>query len=187
MKRVATGVALGLSIFVGSLTMGSTANAYVLVNRASPGYGGGAGPIYCAGVAAGNVNTDGTQIIIWPCIAGAQDQQWTEVPLNDTWFSLRNGSNSNQCMGVAAGGVNNGAQMVAWHFYGAGNQYWRKDPSSHPGCYYFTNMGSQLLLGVKGGSMSRGTPLMQWEILTGHLDQEWCMSDGMPRRGPASR
>jgi len=185
MKRAVINTALGLAVVASSIAVGPTASAYTLISRASPGYSQSGGTMFCAGVAAGNVNTDGTQIIIWPCIVGAQDQQWTETRLNDTWFSLSNGSNPNQCMGVAAGSVSHGAQMVIWHFYGSGNQYWRKDPSPHPGCYYFTNLGSQLVMGVAGGKMSQGTPVIQWEQLTGHVDQEWCFATA-PRRGPAA-
>jgi hypothetical protein len=185
MQRVATSAVLGLSIIAGSLAVERPASAFVLISRASPGYSQSNGTMFCAGVAAGNVNTDGTKIIIWPCIQGAQDQQWSEVALNDVWFSLRNGANTNQCLSVAAGSVNRGAQTIIWRFYGAGNQYWRKDPSPHPGCYYLTNLGSQLVLGVAAGTMAQGTPLIQWEKLNGHVDQEWCIPTA-PRRGPAN-
>jgi hypothetical protein len=184
MQKVATSTAIALSMIAGSLFMASEAGAYTLISRASPGFSQGGGTFFCASVAAGNVNTDGTQIIIWPCISGAQDQQWVETAHDATWFSMRSGSNQNQCMGVAAGSVNHGTQMVIWRYYGAGNQFWSKEPSPHPGCYYFRNMGSQLLLGVAGGKMSQGTPVIQWEK-SGGLDQEWCTDNpNLPQKGP---
>jgi hypothetical protein len=162
---------LALAIVIGGVAAVKPAHAqtYSVWHNLSTGY--------CLGVAAGNV-TNGTAIIVWPC-NGNSDQKWTNIgdalpyPAG-TFFSSRNGTNNNKCLGVAGGSGSNGAALIIWDCFGTSHtdQYWEAIPVGN-GCYVWYNAYSNKVMGVQGGSTSQGASVIQWDYLS-HPDQQWC-------------
>jgi Ricin-type beta-trefoil lectin domain len=138
---------------------------------------------FCLGVAAGNV-TNGTAIIVWAC-NGNTDQAWTAESVNPFAsgpYLLRNGTNRNKCLSVAAMSKNNGAVLVIWDCKAVGansDQLWTFKDGTTSGTTNLVNVNSGLLMGVQGGSLSEGATVMQWQDL-GHGDQQWFTTPAPP-------
>ena len=75
----------------------------------------------CLGVAAGS-KSNGASLVIWDCTGNPLNQQWQVKKAEDygapyTGCFIFINQNSGQVMGVAAGEVGDGAQVVQWPFY----------------------------------------------------------------------
>jgi hypothetical protein len=178
MQNVLTKAALGLSIIAGSVALARPASAtntfYEWQNHKNTNF--------CLGVAAGNV-TNGTHLIVWQC-NGNSDQAWSE-DLSDelsfgseSYFSFRDGTNYNKCLGVPAGSHNQGVGLVIWDCVtprsSHPDQFWAPLIDYTTGCYKFLNANSGMYMAVgNNGDVENGTQVVQWPS-TPTADQEWC-------------
>lgn len=107
----------------------------------------------------------------------AFDQQWLPVPLGDGYYAFRNaGTPGWQALTVAGGSVRAGAGVVQATYDPTDVfQQWTFTPrtSLGAGTYWFVNRGSGKCLAIgRGGSVTSGTPAVQWHCGLGP-DQQW--------------
>jgi hypothetical protein len=90
-------------------------------------------------------------------------------------------THGNFFMGVSGGpqcnhvgcGLHNGTNIIVWQA-GQSDQLWWPNGGDGPVEDYYFNVdnGSPMCLGVSGGSLSQGTPLIIWQC-NGAKDQSW--------------
>nr|WP_229812762.1 arabinofuranosidase catalytic domain-containing protein [Lentzea flava] len=125
----------------------------------------GAGSNKCLDV-NGNTTTAGTQLQIWDCHGGA-NQQWTRT---STGALTVYGNNNIRCADAYGAGTSNGTQVVIWNCNGQTNQQWRFNANGT-----ITGVQSGLCLEVAGGGTGNGTKVQLWTC-TGAANQRWSLS-----------
>lgn len=128
------------------------------------------------GVAAGSL-ADGAPIVQWRS-DGTDNQQWTfqetAAPvacIPGKYYRVAN-KGSGKVLGVAAGSVEDGAQIVQWDSDGTNNQKWSCE--SVPGGYYMlAARHSGKVLNVPEASMADGAGITQWPAVTGAGNEQW--------------
>jgi hypothetical protein len=135
----------------------------------------------CLGV-KGGTPTPGTPLITWHC-DGSANQRWTRgYATKGGHVPLINGVGPDRCL--VTGNANNGtaATIDSCASSGSFNRwlpiYAGTDLSGHE-CYRFAKNGTQnKVIGVKGGNIAVGTPIILWDDFAdsfGHPDQLWCV------------
>jgi hypothetical protein len=193
MQRVATRIAIGLSIITASLVLAAPASAtnqtrWMNANQThgAPFFLGVSGGPVCNRVGCGL--NDGTNIIVWQ--AGQSDQLWNSTaPGQDLVIDYYGNINTGaaMCLGVAGGSTNQGAGLIIWHCNGNPDQKWNLITAESlqapfPGCFVFSDGESGQVMGVSGGNVQNGTRVIQWPLFVGvpnqptgwHSDQFWC-------------
>ncbi|MFG2575711.1 non-reducing end alpha-L-arabinofuranosidase family hydrolase [Streptomyces sp. NPDC048481] len=119
----------------------------------------GAGSGRCLDV-SGASQTDGTNVQIWDCYGGT-NQQWTLTDANQlTVFG-------NKCLDVPGHATTAGTRPVIWSCNGGTNQQWRVNPDGT-----VVAVESGLCLDVSGGATANGTAVRLWNC-TGGAGQKW--------------
>jgi hypothetical protein len=119
----------------------------------------GAGSGRCLDVPGAN-QTDGTNLQIWDCHGGT-NQQWTLTDNNQlTVFG-------NKCLDVPGHATTAGTRPVIWSCNGGTNQQWRVHPDGT-----VVAVESGLCLDVSGGATANGTAVQLWNC-TGGANQKW--------------
>jgi len=187
----------GLSIAAASIAVTTPARAtqqtYHLKNYANQSY--------CLGVSGANMS-DGTALIIWPCLDDHNDQYWffsnAYVPASNGYSEYTQIVNyqadlqsKHECIAMANNGsVSQGTQSIIWNQqYRTSDQYWWLVPAPVSGqCFYLQNVkagqNANMVLGVAGGNMSQGTNAIIWPNSYpngNYQNQIWCLTPGPQR------
>jgi hypothetical protein len=184
MSVVGMGGVLGLTAGPAGAATAHPARTTILASStdaASIGPGYSFGPIYnagtgwCLGITGGD---DDAPAIQWNC-NGDKDQQWHVGQANSAFPSYYQIVNDdNQCLGISGGKTTEDTQAVGWTCLGSSHmdQYWYIDLASCDGISDFSlwNLGSEYVLGVQGGSITEGAPVVQfaWQSNTCN-NQNW--------------
>ena len=107
----------------------------------------------------GGTTTDGTQMIIWPC-GGGSNQQWT-------YTAARQLQVLGKCLDASGQGTAPGTKVIIWACNSGTNQQW-----TFNGNGTVTGVQSGLCLDVTGGSTADGAPVELWTC-TGGSNQQW--------------
>ncbi|MCP2170475.1 non-reducing end alpha-L-arabinofuranosidase family hydrolase [Goodfellowiella coeruleoviolacea] len=107
--------------------------------------------------------TTGTQLQIWDCHSGA-NQQWTRTTTGE--LSVYSGD-SRRCLGTSGGGTSAGTAAVIASCDGGGNQRWNVNGNGT-----ITNVQSGLCLDVNGAATANGTSVIIWTC-NGGSNQQW--------------
>ncbi|MGW4058241.1 endo-1,4-beta-xylanase [Amycolatopsis sp. NPDC004747] len=140
------------------------------LNGGNPG-GGGTGPVRaaaanrCLDVPASST-TAGTQVQIWDCNSGA-NQQWTRGTAGE--LSVYSGG-TKRCLDTAGGGTAAGTAAVIANCTGGTGQKW-----TFAGNGTVTNGQSGLCLDVSGAATANGTKVIIWTC-NGGGNQRWTTS-----------
>ncbi|MFG2911350.1 RICIN domain-containing protein [Kitasatospora sp. NPDC048298] len=120
---------------------------------------------------------NGAPVRIWTC-TGGDNQKWTQTAQG--WINLHSG----KCLEIAAFSKVPGTQASQWSCNGGRNQQWSDPPASHPGTpRRIVNANSGQVLDVSGGVIDNGTPVIQWQYLSGAYNQYWHYN---PEKSPYS-
>ncbi|CAL9437502.1 hypothetical protein SUDANB95_02162 [Actinosynnema sp. ALI-1.44] len=113
----------------------------------------------CADV-PGATTTNGTQLQLWDCHGGT-NQQWTHTSGKAlTVYGTK-------CLDASGAGTANGTQVVIWDCHGGANQQWNVNSNGT-----ITNVQSGLCLDASGHGTANGTKLQLWSC-TGQTNQQW--------------
>jgi hypothetical protein len=148
-------------LFVAFATLVASAATIIAhpAQAASSGALRGAGSGRCLDVPGAN-QTDGTNLQIWDCHGGT-NQQWTLTDNNQlTVFG-------NKCLDVPGHATTAGTRPVIWSCNGGTNQQWRVHPDGT-----VVAVESGLCLDVSGGATANGTAVQLWNC-TGGANQKW--------------
>ncbi|MBZ3906503.1 non-reducing end alpha-L-arabinofuranosidase family hydrolase [Streptomyces griseiscabiei] len=113
----------------------------------------------CLDVSGAN-QTDGTNVQIWDCHGGA-NQQWTLTDSNQLTVY------GNKCLDVPGHATTAGTRPVIWSCNGGTNQQWRANPDGT-----IVAVESGLCLDVSGNATANGTAVQLWNC-TGADNQKW--------------
>jgi hypothetical protein len=81
-------------------------------------------------------------------------------------------SASGKCLGTSAG--HNNTYTVLWTCNGSRNQSWAAGPASpYNGAYVMIKNENGDCLGLSGGQVAQGTPVMAWQCQPGAKNQYW--------------
>ncbi|MCX3291886.1 non-reducing end alpha-L-arabinofuranosidase family hydrolase [Streptomyces sp. NEAU-H22] len=119
----------------------------------------GAGSGRCLDVPGAN-QTDGTNLQIWDCHGGT-NQQWTLT--DDNQLTVY----GNKCLDVPGHAATAGTRPVIWSCNGGTNQQWRVNPDGT-----VVAVESGLCLDVRGGATANGTAVQLWNC-SGGSNQKW--------------
>ncbi|MFC6086012.1 lectin [Sphaerisporangium aureirubrum] len=108
----------------------------------------------------GNSQTNGTQMQIWDCNGGA-NQQWASTSANELRVY------GNKCLDVNGGGTADGTSVIIWDCNGQNNQKWRLNSDGT-----ITAVGANKCLDVSGAGTANGTKVQIWTC-TGGSNQKW--------------
>ncbi|MEV7095018.1 non-reducing end alpha-L-arabinofuranosidase family hydrolase [Amycolatopsis sp. NPDC051045] len=139
-----------------------------VLNGGDPDPGGSTGPVRatasnrCLDV-PGSAGTAGTQVQIWDCHSGA-NQQWTRGSAGE--LSVYSGAGK-RCLGTAGGGTAAGTAAVIADCTGGAGQKW-----TFTGSGTVTNGQSGLCLDVNGAATANGTKVIIWTC-NGGANQRW--------------
>jgi hypothetical protein len=181
---------LTLSITVGALVAATPAKATIYRNYVDENL--------CMG-ASGGTMTPGTHLIIWHCDQ-YKDQDWSMVSFSGSYgypgyFQIYdNGApappaDASRCIATGPNGSDaDGAVAVIWNCSAnTDDQGWYPvytgQDMSGRNCYYFQQMkaweylGKIRVLGVSGGNVVNGQPIILWDYGKWNLDQRWCEDD----------
>jgi len=122
----------------------------------------GTGSSRCLDV-PGASQTNGTQLEIWDCNGGA-NQQWTYTA--DKLLRVY----GTKCLDASGQGTVNGTQVVIWDCNGAANQQWNLNANGT-----VTGVQSGLCLDVTGQGTANGTLVELWSC-NGGANQAWTRS-----------
>ena len=111
--------------------------------------------------AYGNGTTNGTEIDIWGCSGGA-NQDWT-VNANGTITGVQ----SRSCLDAYGNGTTNGTVVDLWTCNGGTNQQWKVNANGT-----ITGVQSGLCLDVYGQDTANGSKVDLWTC-NGGTNQEW--------------
>ncbi|CCK27713.1 Alpha-L-arabinofuranosidase [Streptomyces davaonensis JCM 4913] len=104
--------------------------------------------------------TDGTNVQIWDCHGGT-NQQWTLTDSNQLTVY------GNKCLDVPGHATTAGTRPVIWSCNGGTNQQWRVNADGT-----VVGVESGLCLDVSGGATANGTAVQLWNC-TGAGNQKW--------------
>ena len=86
----------------------------------------------------------------------------------------KNYNNENFCLGVAAGNVTNGTNLIVWDCDGHPNQSWTTHNVGGNYVELQDSVNTNKCAGLSGGNISWGTPLIIWDCLGAtDQDQSW--------------
>ncbi len=150
------------------------AAAAQIIDAAGPdGDGGGSGSGSLRGVAAGRCldvpnqsKTNGTQVQIYDCLTGA-NQQWTYSAAGE--LTVYSGGDK-KCLDASSGGTANGTKAIIWTCHGGSNQRWNRNANGT-----ITNAASGLCLDVSGAGAANGTPVHLWTC-NNQTNQQWTLA-----------
>jgi hypothetical protein len=186
---------LRLSIAVWGIMGAGPARAALIAPEQGPAqqFVNAADPSYCLTVAGGNTY-GGAHLVISHCIPYSTPlyQAWAfrsccDQPSQIYSLDLTGGL---LCVALGAGSISDGTQAIVWNWsVQTPDQGWSAVPApgitdgnSSDACYTIANKKAQSqgltkVLGVSGGIMQEGRPVILWTDLTslGHKDQVWCM------------
>jgi hypothetical protein len=111
----------------------------------------------------GQTTTAGTQLQIWDCHGGS-NQQWTHTASNQ--LTVYSGG-SQRCLDAEGGATANGTAAIIWTCHGGTNQQWRRNPNGT-----ITSVQSGLCLDVEGAATTNGTQVLLWTC-NGGTNQQW--------------
>ncbi|THV29569.1 ricin-type beta-trefoil lectin domain protein [Glycomyces paridis] len=114
----------------------------------------------------GQSTTDGTQVQIYDCWSGA-NQQWTLTASGE--LTVYSGG-SRKCLDAFGGGTANGTQAIIWTCHGGANQRWNRGADGT-----ITNAASGLCLDVSGAATANGTKVILWTC-NGGANQRWTLA-----------
>ncbi|MEV0239664.1 non-reducing end alpha-L-arabinofuranosidase family hydrolase [Streptomyces sp. NPDC050674] len=126
----------------------------------------GAGSGRCLDV-PGTSQTDGTNVQIWDCHGGT-NQQWTLT--DDNQLTVY----GNKCLDVPGHATTAGTRPVIWSCNGGTNQRWRANADGT-----IVAVESGLCLDVSGGATANGTAVQLWNC-NGGSGQKWTGLSGTP-------
>ncbi|MEU1006153.1 non-reducing end alpha-L-arabinofuranosidase family hydrolase [Streptomyces tibetensis] len=126
----------------------------------------GAGSGRCLDV-PGAGQTDGTNVQIWDCHGGT-NQQWTLTDNNQLTVY------GNKCLDVPGHATTAGTRPVIWSCNGGTNQQWRANADGT-----IVAVESGLCLDVSGGATANGTAVQLWNC-NGGSGQKWTGLSGTP-------
>jgi hypothetical protein len=126
----------------------------------------GAGSGRCLDV-PGTSQTDGTNVQIWDCHGGT-NQQWTLTDDNELTVY------GNKCLDVPGHATTAGTRPVIWSCNGGTNQRWRANADGT-----IVAVESGLCLDVNGGATANGTAVQLWNC-NGGSGQKWTGLSGTP-------
>ncbi|PPS67427.1 MULTISPECIES: non-reducing end alpha-L-arabinofuranosidase family hydrolase [Streptomyces] len=126
----------------------------------------GAGSGRCLDV-PGAGQTDGTNVQIWDCHGGT-NQQWTLTDNNQLTVY------GNKCLDVPGHATTAGTRPVIWSCNGGTNQQWRANADGT-----IVAVESGLCLDVSGGATANGTAVQLWNC-NGGSSQKWTGLSGTP-------
>ncbi|MDX2678206.1 non-reducing end alpha-L-arabinofuranosidase family hydrolase [Streptomyces sp. NY05-11A] len=109
---------------------------------------------------SGAGQTDGTNVQIWDCTSGS-NQQWTLTDSNQLTVY------GNKCLDVPGHATTAGTRPVIWACNGGTNQQWRVNSDGT-----VVAVESGLCLDVSGGGTANGTAVQLWNC-TGANNQKW--------------
>jgi hypothetical protein len=118
----------------------------------------------CLGITGGE---DDAPAVLWPC-NGSKNQtwHWSGETINNS-FDQQLVNGNNECLGIAGGSSQNGAEVVGWScLTGHPDQYWFPDLDAMIcGANFepFYNYNSGDVLGVAGNSTTAGASIIQWD------------------------
>ncbi|WP_033308688.1 non-reducing end alpha-L-arabinofuranosidase family hydrolase [Streptomyces iakyrus] len=126
----------------------------------------GVGSGRCLDVPGAN-QTDGTNVQIWDCHGGT-NQQWTLT--DDNQLTVY----GNKCLDVPGHATTAGTRPVIWSCNGGTNQRWRANADGT-----IVAVESGLCLDVSGGATANGTAVQLWNC-NGGSSQKWTGPSGPP-------
>ncbi|MDQ1017554.1 non-reducing end alpha-L-arabinofuranosidase family hydrolase [Streptomyces afghaniensis] len=126
----------------------------------------GVGSGRCLDVPGAN-QTDGTNLQIWDC-HGGNNQQWTLTDNNQLTVY------GNKCLDVPHHATTAGTRPVIWSCNGGTNQQWRVNADGT-----IVAVESGLCLDVSGGATANGTAVQLWNCNGGN-NQKWTGLSGTP-------
>jgi hypothetical protein len=133
-----------------------------------PGPGPGAGQV--RGTGSGKCldvpnqsTTNGTQVQIWDCWSGA-NQQWTHTANGE--LTVYSGG-SRKCLDASGGGTSNGTAAIIWDCHGGSNQRWNIASNGQ-----VSSAASGLCLDVAGTATTNGALVQLWTC-HGGTNQQW--------------
>ncbi|MCC9710978.1 RICIN domain-containing protein [Streptomyces sp. MNU76] len=109
---------------------------------------------------SGAGQTDGTNVQIWDCHGGT-NQQWTLTDSNQLTVY------GNKCLDVPGHATTAGTRPVIWSCNGGTNQQWRANPDGT-----IVAVESGLCLDVSGNATANGTAVQLWNC-AGSNNQKW--------------
>lgn len=110
----------------------------------------------------GGSTTAGTQVDIWDCGGGA-NQQWT-------YTSGRALTTKGLCLDASGGATTPGTKVILWTCTGSANQQWTPQPDGT-----IRGVPSGLCLDVTNGATANGAPMELWTC-TASANQRWTTS-----------
>ncbi|WP_405669900.1 RICIN domain-containing protein [Streptomyces sp. NBC_01530] len=110
----------------------------------------------------GASTTAGTQVDIWDCDGGA-NQQWT-------YTSGRALTTKGLCLDAYQSGKTPGTKVILWNCSGSSNQQWTPQPDGT-----VKSVQSGLCLDVTNGATTNGTPMELWNC-SASANQRWTTS-----------
>jgi hypothetical protein len=116
---------------------------------------------------SGADQTDGTNVQIWDCHGGT-NQQWTLTDNNQLTVY------GNKCLDVPGHATTAGTRPVIWSCNGGTNQQWRANADGT-----IVAVESGLCLDVSGGATANGTAVQLWNCNGGN-GQKWTGLSGTP-------
>ncbi|MDN3021375.1 non-reducing end alpha-L-arabinofuranosidase family hydrolase [Streptomyces sp. S.PB5] len=120
---------------------------------------------------SGAAQTDGTNVQIWDCHGGT-NQQWTLTDSNQLTVY------GNKCLDVPGHATTAGTRPVIWSCNGGTNQQWRANPDGT-----IVAVESGLCLDVSGNATANGTAVQLWNC-TGSNNQKWTGLSGSSNSCP---
>jgi Glycosyl hydrolase family 59/Ricin-type beta-trefoil lectin domain/Concanavalin A-like lectin/glucanases superfamily len=111
----------------------------------------------------GGTQTNGTQVIIWDCNTGS-NQQWTRLPNGELQVY------GTKCLDALGNSTTPGTVVAIWDCNGGANQQWRFNTDGT-----IVGVQSGLCLDVTGNATANNTPVEIWTCNGGN-NQKWSTS-----------
>ncbi|WP_461096546.1 non-reducing end alpha-L-arabinofuranosidase family hydrolase [Streptomyces bullii] len=155
-----------LSVVLAALVASAATLVAHPAQAATTGAVRGAGSNRCLDV-PGAAQTDGTNLQIWDCHGGT-NQQWTLTDSNQLTVY------GNKCLDVPGHATTAGTRPVIWSCNGGTNQQWRVNADGT-----IVAVESGLCLDISGGATANGTAVQLWNC-NGGSNQKWTGLSGTP-------
>lgn len=111
----------------------------------------------------GQTTSSGTQLQIWDCWGGP-NQQWTRTAAGE--LTVYSGG-SLRCLDASDNGTSNGTAVIIWNCHGGNNQRWNFNSSGT-----ISSVQSGLCSDVSGAGTGNGTLVQLWSC-HGGSNQQW--------------
>ncbi|GAB2883792.1 non-reducing end alpha-L-arabinofuranosidase family hydrolase [Streptomyces deserti] len=159
-----------LSVVLAALVASAATLVAGPAQAATTGAVRGVGSNRCLDV-PGAAQTDGTNLQIWDCHGGT-NQQWTLTDNNQLTVY------GSKCLDVPGHTTAAGTRPVIWSCNGGTNQQWRVNSDGT-----IVAVESGLCLDVSGGATANGTAVQLWNC-NGGSNQKWAGLSGTPNSCP---